>query len=282
MTEGPSIFDEARRVISRSVIEAIAPGGTWKTEDDYWPVNPSRSDSHPGSFHISAEGVWHDFTDDSGGTLIDLVMAMRGCTNVDAAEEIIRLGGGAVPERKAAKKKPPKPTAIIPIPDDGRKAITELAYSDWARKVYGSPVKGWRYHLENGDLAFVVIRYDDCPDGSAKQHTQFYWSAEGAKNGMPPQLKNGRPLYRLHELVKTDLPILIVEGEKCADVAVEGYFVTTWCGGASSVDKTDWAPLEGRAVTVWPDSDEPGMKAAMAIKNRIPTARVLDVMGEGA
>ena len=31
-----------------------------------------------------------------------------------------------------------------------------------------------------------------------------------------------KPLYRLSELLKTDLPILVVEGEKCADVEVPG------------------------------------------------------------
>ena len=34
-------------------------------------------------------------------------------------------------------------------------------------------MKGWRYHTEEGDLAFVVMRYN-IPGG--KQHTQFYWS----------------------------------------------------------------------------------------------------------
>ena len=61
------------------------------------------------------------------------------------------------------------------------------------------------------------------------------------KNGIPPQFKTARPLYRIHELVKTDLPVLVVEGEKCADVEVPGWFVVTWCGGSST-----WTTPTGR------------------------------------
>lgn len=290
MTPSP-LFAEARRCISRSVIEALVPGGEWRGDGDYWVRSPLRADSSIGSFHITSEGLYKDFATDEGGDLIDLVCAMRGCSKVDAAEEIIRLGGGSVPEHHApAKAKKPKPEAIIPIPEDGCDAITALACSDWARKVYGEPTKGWRYHTEAGGLAFVVMRYEHCPDGSAKQHTQFYWSAEGAKNGIPPQYRHGRPIYRLHELVKTDLPILIVEGEKCADVEVPGWFSTTWCGGSSSTAQTDWACLSGRRIVIWPDADrkydkqgrpladslQPGIKAAIAIQNRLPNAEILD------
>src|ERR1019366_649577 len=32
--------------------------------------------------------------------------------------------------------------------------------------------------------------------------------------------------------------------------------------GASAVKRTDWEPLKGRDVIIWPDADEPGRKAA--------------------
>ena len=61
------------------------------------------------------------------------------------------------------------------------------------------------------------------------------------------------------------MPVLIVEGEKAADAAADrlpGFVAMTWPGGAKAVSKADWSPLAGRRVVVWPDADEPGVKAA--------------------
>ena len=65
-----------------------------------------------------------------------------------------------------------------------------------------------------------------------------------------------------------DAPVLMVEGEKTADAA-QGYFpdhgVLTWNGGANAVAKADLSPLQGKKVTIWPDNDEPGFKAALSL-----------------
>jgi DNA primase len=41
--------------------------------------------------------------------------------------------------------------------------------------------------------------------------------------------------------------------------------VLTWSGGANAVAKADFSPLQGRNVIIWPDNDEPGFKAALAL-----------------
>jgi hypothetical protein len=59
-----------------------------------------------------------------------------------------------------------------------------------------------------------------------------------------------------------------VEGEKTADVAqtyFPDYAVLTWSGGANAVAKADLSPPQGRIVIIWPDNDEPGFKAALAL-----------------
>lgn len=82
-----------------------------------------------------------------------------------------------------------------------------------------------------------------------------------------------RPLYGLEELgVAPNKPILIVEGEKTTDAAVElfdDYTVLSWHGGANAVDRTDWSPLTGRDITIWPDADDAGVKAAHAIAKHV-------------
>jgi putative DNA primase/helicase len=44
---------------------------------------------------------------------------------------------------------------------------------------------------------------------------------------------------------------------------------TTSYGGANSAAKTDWSPLKGRKVFIWPDADEPGGKYAKEVAQRL-------------
>ncbi|WBL34036.1 hypothetical protein O5O51_04865 [Sinirhodobacter sp. HNIBRBA609] len=74
-----------------------------------------------------------------------------------------------------------------------------------------------------------------------------------------------RPLYRLDDLVAANenRPVILVEGEKCADaLAGLGFVATTTFGGAQAAHKADLSPLRGREVIIWPDKDEPGLKHA--------------------
>lgn len=65
--------------------------------------------------------------------------------------------------------------------------------------------------------------------------------------------------------------VVLVEGEKCAQALIQqGITATTAMNGANApVDKTDWSPLIGKCVIVWPDKDTTGNtyadKAAKAI-----------------
>lgn len=75
-----------------------------------------------------------------------------------------------------------------------------------------------------------------------------------------------RPLYHLPAVAKADT-VVLVEGEKCADALMQlGIVATTAMGGAATVlDKTDWSPLAGKTVIVWPDHDEAGVRYANAV-----------------
>ena len=63
-------------------------------------------------------------------------------------------------------------------------------------------------------------------------------------------------------------PVVICEGEKAADAAAAIFpqsIVTTSSGGAGAAAKTDWSPLAGRRVLIWPDNDEAGPKYAREV-----------------
>ncbi len=62
--------------------------------------------------------------------------------------------------------------------------------------------------------------------------------------------------------LRPDAKIIIVEGEKCADAAAlifPDFIATTSSSGAQSAARTDWMPLAGRRVLIWPDNDEAGL-----------------------
>ncbi|MBC7338238.1 MAG: hypothetical protein H5U01_18455, partial [Clostridia bacterium] len=81
----------------------------------------------------------------------------------------------------------------------------------------------------------------------------------------------------------------MTEGEKAAEAAARlfpGHVVTTCQGGAKAPGKTDWKPLNGREVIVWPDNDEAGLDFAMRVKGLVLKAgaarvRVLDPVALG-
>jgi len=86
-----------------------------------------------------------------------------------------------------------------------------------------------------------------------------------------PDLPNGKPLYRLHELaVHPGAPCWYVEGENCADALAKLGVLVTTAGGAQDDERTDYRPLARRAVTTWPDNDKAGLAHAdrVAIKLR--------------
>jgi len=89
-----------------------------------------------------------------------------------------------------------------------------------------------------------------------------------------PEYPDGKPLYRLHELAArpTD-PVLIVEGESCADVLATLGVLATTSGAADSAAKADWRALAGREITVWPDNDEAGRRYADEV------AKALEALG---
>ena len=147
---------------------------------------------------------------------------------------------------------------------------------------FGAAHAVWSYRSADGDLIGVVCRWN-VGDGkeilpAVPKGASWRWQA------MPAP----RPLYRLPRLAEASAgsQVVVVEGEKCADalagVMGDRPLVTTWAGGSNAVAKTDWSPLAGHHVIIWPDADAPGHKAAAAIAALARTAgaasvRTLDV-----
>ncbi len=118
------------------------------------------------------------------------------------------------------------------------------------------------------------VRFDT--PGGGKEVLPLTWCENretGAREWRWKDISAPRPLYNVERLAAgPDAPVLVVEGEKVVDAAEEllgaaGWIVVTWAGGAKRAGRkdTDWAPLKGRQVWIWPDRDDVGYSAALTI-----------------
>ena len=104
------------------------------------------------------------------------------------------------------------------------------------------------------------------PDGEKEIRPLSWFDGEGWRFAHWP---DARPLYNLDRIAAhPDAPIVVCEGEKAADAAARIFpksIATTSSGGANAASKTDWTPLAGRRVLIWPDNDDPGRKYAREV-----------------
>ena len=115
----------------------------------------------------------------------------------------------------------------------------------------GAPLY-WRIRLKHPDSGDKWIR-------PMKRSGDGYALSE-------PDYPEGKPLYRLHDLAaRPDDPVIVCEGEWCADALAKAGALATTSGAADSAAKADWQALAGRRVTIWPDNDEAGRRYADAV-----------------
>ena len=132
------------------------------------------------------------------------------------------------------------------------------------------PTDSWEYYNADDELMFVSARYDFHEGKQFRQYSVVMKSGQPLWHGT--NQCNPRPLYNLPELLSADptTPVLVVEGEKTADYARsmpdwQGVVVVTFAAGSKSWKKTDWSPLKGRKVYLWPDADDVGKAAFVAL-----------------
>lgn len=203
-----------------------------------WTLNPLRNDSHCGSFSINLQtGVWNDFAETGAaksGSIIDLYAALFGESFFEIREKYSESTARVVQRNQR-------------------------------------PDHTYTYYNEQGEEAFSILRWDS-PDGKKIRPSHRSLSGE-LIYGYPKGYKENRPLFHLNSVLSSgNKNILVVEGEK-ACVAAETLFpnmvVTTWSGGAQAYRKTNWEPLTGKKVILWPDADKPGIEAMHAISSII-------------
>jgi putative DNA primase/helicase len=274
------------------ILEWLLPGGTVRGQD-YVVRNPTRADKAAGSFKVCVAGpkvgVWSDFaTNDKGGDPISLVAYIRGCSKEQAGRILRnflsactatrgsgidssgRLSGRAA--TSAPTRSAPSPAVVdfetLPAPESAGSILSALA-----RLGKSKPHQHWLYRTADRGPAFYIVRWNN-RDGS-KTIRPMSWCRSAKGEGWSFRAwPHSRPLYNLPRIFRNPAAsILVCEGEGAADAVRALYgpnvVVTTSSGGAGAVAKTDWSPLAGRIVRIWPDADEPGQKYAEDAARRL-------------
>ena len=195
-----------------------------------------RFGSH-GSMSIDlGKGTWYDHETEEGGGMVSLIKKHHGEDVSQFLRSIgvedlkpVSISNGAV--------KPQKTYSSSQMQELAKTAELVSRYSD----------------------TFCVMRF------KGKSIRPFSRLADGTWQMKRPQ---GLLPLMLSNEGSQDLPYLVVEGEMDHLGARTLYpgIVVCWHGGASAIESSDWSALKDKEVIVWPDNDEPGFKAAKAIK----------------
>ena len=178
-------------------------------------------------------GLWTDFATGDGGDLIDLWACAQGRTAQQdfpqLIDEIRQWLGFVAPAHLHAR--------------GSHRAIPMDELGPYTAK--------WDYQNGDGELIACVYRFD--PEPGCKEFRP--WDVRARMWRAP----DPRPLYN-QPAIRQSSTVILVEGEKCAEALISiGVTATTAMNGARApIDKTNWSPLAGKHVAIWPDRDIPG------------------------
>ena len=181
-----------------------------------------------------------------------------GCDQASVMEALVNLG-------LWSKKSPTQSwRPIRPVPD-GVNLPTEVDHFK-----HGKPVRSWVYREFDGRIIGMIHRFEKRrADGEVDKTLipmSYCMSDQGGRSWQWKSFDKPRPMYNLPKFKELpDVPVIVFEGEKTADAAQiiykDKFVCTTWPGGAAAVKYVDTKPLKGRKVILWPDNDDPGLKA---------------------
>ncbi|MFO0847309.1 MAG: AAA family ATPase [Gemmataceae bacterium] len=238
------IHDDAPPAVRR-VLDRL---GAVRRSGSGWSARcPAHEDTNP-SLSVSAGDDGRALIKCHAGCRPESIVAAVGLTAGDLFADLDPPG-------------PNRPPIVTGKPGPGSRVYPTAAeaVADLERR-HGPRAAVWTYHDAAGVTVGLVVRWDR--PGGGKDIRPVALTHGGWRVGAMP---GPRPLYRLPELAGAGV-VAVCEGEPAADAARSlGFVATTSSGGAQAATKTDWAPLAGKEVWVFPDNDPPGRRYASAV-----------------
>ena len=253
---------------AQDVAEMLLPGG--RKDGQEWRAG-SVAGEKGGSLGVhltgSKAGVWKDFASDEGGDLLDLWIATKGGTIVDAITAASAYLGISIIEPYREPKKsfsrPPRPVCEKP-------KARVLDYLTIDRNIDGSVLELYKIGERGDDIIFPFI----LPDG-----VLALAKSRKAEDGASPKptAANCEPvLFGWQAIPANARELILTEGEIDAlSWASWGFAAMSIPFGGGKGGKQNWIENEfdrlGRFEKIYisTDMDEPGKEAAEEISNRL-------------
>jgi putative DNA primase/helicase len=208
-----------------------------------------------------------------GGNGPDLLMRMLGCDFPTAAAKAETYCGLVT----AARPVTPGPTTSAPSRRTRKPArIPAAPPVGTPPPALGGAEEQYPYGADEAQPDFWIQRIPQPPKVPGGKPDKIFvhrtwldgrWHRPSKRDAFTSEWPAPRPIYRLPQLLAApDAPVLVVEGERTANRAAllfPDHAVVAWCHGKEGAKHTDWAPMAGRTVTLWPDNDRDG-RAVMA------------------
>lgn len=218
--------------------------------------------SHGSSMMITTKGSgigrWYDHADTPQGDIFTLWAEVNGLSVDRQFNEVLDqveewLGGKVTTSdqvRHLEAKAKPKP----------RETKEEFAGE-------------WTYETAQGEPFMVVKRFDKFyaddgtpvikvkSDGTSKADKDYFPFYPDGRKKLPLLPSGLRIIYNLPGIASAQ-EVIVTEGEKAAEALIlAGYAATTHHGGDQILpEKSDWTPLAGKTVLLWPDNDKGGIE----------------------
>ena len=216
--------------------------------------SPGHEDRKPSCSVRLESGQWFCHGCGDGGGVVKWLRLTRGLPGPEALETARRLGLAPEPRVNGSHRSAPNGQRAYLQPGSVENAPPTALPSRCAAC--------YRYRTPDGTEYARVYRYPENRPGRKADPYTLRTDGEHAGTWTHRAPQKRWP-YRIEDLSES-IPVVIVEGEKCADALAglaEGYGVLSWLGGSGAVLRTDWKALAKREVILWPDADGPGREA---------------------
>ena len=219
-------------------------------------------------------GRFSDFESGVGGDALELVKYKTGYRGKELSEWVKNFIG--YQPKTFVQKEQETWTPIIPVPENALVSDPTEGLSESFKRKGMHETGRYCYRDLEGNVLGYVVRFEDTEDKMTLPLT-YCVNEKGTKGWWWKGFPVPRPPYGAELLKNSNNTVLIVEGEKKCDAARKIFpdtTVITWIAGTGSVHLTDWSPLAGREVILWPDNDEPGLICMEKLKKMLEKAGV--------
>lgn len=269
---------EIRRAVSAKDVAERMGMTISRSGSEYVTYCPWHSDTHPSLTFYDDKGVGRCkcFACGNGGSSIDLVAQVEGCSAIEAAKKIAETFALHVdiPERKGGGKpreKIEKPAELPGLTVHTVKPEQEAKPKRVEVVDYDHPVAFYDYRDAEGKTVFQVVRLRKTVDGKPdKTFRQRHYdpaskSQKKRRDGWVYEVSDEQydaaPIYRMPETlaaIRDGKTIYIVEGEKDVETMTRlGYAATTNARGAGKWIESGLKLMAGARVVILPDNDPP-------------------------